>query len=51
MVLFAALGCSRIMQAKQSLGVTAKMFYPGSCLDNKVITAGGSGARGSTSVS
>ena len=46
MVLFAALGCSRIMQAKQSLGVTAKMFYPGSCLDNKVITAGGSGANG-----
>ncbi len=46
MVLFAALGCSRIMQAKQSLGVTAKMFYPGSCLDKSVIQAGGAGANG-----
>ncbi len=45
MVLFAALGCSRIMQAKESLGVTAKMFYPGSCLDKSVVQAGGAGAN------
>jgi len=46
MVLFAALGCSRVMQAKQSLGVQAQMWYPGSCLDKSVIAAGGSGANG-----
>jgi branched-chain amino acid transport system substrate-binding protein len=46
MVLFAAQGCSRIMQAKQSLGVTAKMIYPGSCIGQPVIKAGGAGANG-----
>jgi len=47
MVLFAAVGCSRIMLAVASLGVTAKMFYAGSCLDKSVLTAGGAGANGS----
>lgn len=46
MVLFAAQGCSRIMAAKQSIGVTAKMFYPGSCADESVIEGGGAGAEG-----
>lgn len=46
MVLFAAQGCSRIMAAKQSIGVTAKMFYPGSCADESVIKGGGAGAAG-----
>lgn len=44
-VLFAAQGCSRIMSAVASLGVTAKMFYPGSCADASVIKAGGAGAN------
>ena len=46
MVLFAAQGCSRVMQAKQSLGVTAAMYYPGSCADDTVLKAGGAGANG-----
>ncbi len=46
MVLFSGQGCSRIMQAKQALGVKAKMFYPGSCADEAVIAAGGKGAEG-----
>lgn len=46
MILFAAQGCSRAMQAKQSLGVKAAMFYPGSCADKTVIAAGGAGAEG-----
>ena len=46
MVLFAAQGCSRIMQAKQAVGVQAKMFYPGSCADESVLAAGGAGANG-----
>jgi branched-chain amino acid transport system substrate-binding protein len=46
LILFAAQGCSRAMQAKQSLGVKAKMFYPGSCADKTVLAAGGAGANG-----
>jgi branched-chain amino acid transport system substrate-binding protein len=46
MVLFAAQGCSRIMQAVASLGIETAMFYPGSCLDAEVIEAGGEGAEG-----
>jgi branched-chain amino acid transport system substrate-binding protein len=46
MVLFAAQGCSRIMQAVASLGIETAMFYPGSCLDDEVIQAGGEGAEG-----
>lgn len=46
MVLFAAQGCSRVMQAKQSLGVKAAMYYPGSCADATVLSAGGAGADG-----
>jgi ABC-type branched-subunit amino acid transport system substrate-binding protein len=46
MILFAAQGCSRAMQAKQSLGVKAAMFYPGSCMDKSVLAAGGAGADG-----
>lgn len=46
MILFAAQGCSRAMQAKQSLGVKAMMVYPGSCADKTVIAAGGAGADG-----
>lgn len=46
MILFAAQGCSRAMQAKQSLGVKAAMIYPGSCADKNVLAAGGAGADG-----
>ncbi len=46
MVLFAAQGCSRIMQAVASLGITTPMYYPGSCFDADVIEAGGAGAEG-----
>jgi ABC-type branched-subunit amino acid transport system substrate-binding protein len=46
MVLFAAQGCSRVMQAKQALGITGIDFwYPGSCADQAVIKAGGAGAQ------
>ncbi len=46
MVLFSSQGCSRIMQAKSSLGVTSQFFYAGSCADAGVVKAGGSGAEG-----
>ncbi|HEY3716459.1 MAG TPA: ABC transporter substrate-binding protein [Jatrophihabitantaceae bacterium] len=39
--------CSRIMSAKQSLGVTAKMFYTESCDGADVTKAGGAGANNS----
>ena len=45
-VLFASPGCSRIMQASGSLGVTATTFYPGSCLTTAEVKAGGAGAEG-----
>ena len=46
MVLFAAQGCSRIMQAAASLGVDTPLVYPGSCMDIDVLEAGGEGAEG-----
>lgn len=46
MVLFAAAGCSRIMQAVAALGIDTPMWYPGSCLDSDVLEAGGEGAEG-----
>ena len=46
MILFAAQGCSRAMQAEQLLGVKAMMVYPGSCADKSVLAAGGAGADG-----
>ncbi|HEU0102412.1 MAG TPA: ABC transporter substrate-binding protein [Mycobacteriales bacterium] len=48
MVLFSGQGCSRIMQAAGSLGLTSKtkFYYPGSCVSSNVIKAGGSGAEG-----
>ncbi len=48
MVLFAGPGCIGVMQAKQSLGVSSNVsfFYPGSCLDDSVLKAGGAGAEG-----
>ncbi|MDP9071392.1 MAG: ABC transporter substrate-binding protein [Actinomycetota bacterium] len=45
LVVFPAQGCSRIMQAKQALGVTAKMFYPSACADPGAIDAAGAGAE------
>lgn len=44
-VLFASPGCSRIMQARGSLGVTSTTFYPGSCLTSAEVKAGGAGAN------
>lgn len=46
MVLFSAQGCSRIMQARASLGVPTKFFFAGSCADADVLKAGGAGAEG-----
>ncbi len=46
MVLFGSPACSRIMQAIGSLGVKSTTFYPGSCLTQKEVTAGGNGADG-----
>lgn len=48
MVLFSGQGCSRIMQAAGSLGLTSKtkFYYPGSCAGSEIIKAGGSGAEG-----
>jgi len=46
MVLFADFGCSLIMQAKEALGVTAQMWYPGSCASAAVLESGGAGAEG-----
>jgi branched-chain amino acid transport system substrate-binding protein len=45
-VLFGSPGCSRIMQARGSLGITATTFYPGSCLTSAEVKAGGAGAAG-----
>ena len=45
-VLFGSPGCSRIMQARGSLGITASTFYPGSCLTASEVKAGGAGADG-----
>ena len=48
MVLFSSQGCSRIMQAGASLGLTSKIkfYYPGSCVGPAVVKAGGAGAEG-----
>lgn len=43
---FPAQGCSRIMQARQALGVKAKMFYLGACTEQRVVDAAGGGAEG-----
>jgi branched-chain amino acid transport system substrate-binding protein len=43
---FPAQGCARIMQAKQSLEIKAKMFYPGACAEQGVFDSAGSGAEG-----
>lgn len=39
-------GCARIMEAKQSLDIKAKMFYPGACAEQAVFDSAGSGADG-----
>ncbi|HUQ63610.1 MAG TPA: ABC transporter substrate-binding protein [Acidimicrobiales bacterium] len=39
-------GCARIMQAKESLDIKAKMFYPGVCAEQSVFDSAGSGANG-----
>lgn len=39
-------GCTRIMQAKQALGITAPLLLPSSCASEAVLEAGGSGANG-----
>lgn len=43
---FSSQGCARVMQAKQALGLRAKMFYPSSCAAETVLKAGGAGAEG-----
>jgi len=45
-VVFPAQSCARIMQARQALGVKAKMFYPSACAAKSVVDAGGGGAEG-----
>ncbi len=45
-VIFPAQSCARIMQTAKSLGVTAKMFYPGVCASRSVVDAAGAGADG-----
>lgn len=39
-------GCTRIMQARHALGLTATMLYPSSCFSEAVLAAGGPGAEG-----
>jgi branched-chain amino acid transport system substrate-binding protein len=39
-------GCARIMQAKESLDIKAKMFYPGACAEPSVLDSAGAGANG-----
>lgn len=39
-------GCASVLQAKQSLGATAKFLFPGSCSDPEVLKAAGPGADG-----
>ncbi len=43
---FPAQGCARIMQAKESLDIKAKMFYPGACGEQSVFDSAGTGAEG-----
>ncbi|HEX8770721.1 MAG TPA: ABC transporter substrate-binding protein [Acidimicrobiales bacterium] len=43
---FPAQGCARIMQAKQSLEIKSKMFYPGACAEQSVFDSAGTGADG-----
>ena len=45
-VVFPAQSCARIMQARQALGVKAKMFYPSACAAQSVVDAAGGGAEG-----
>jgi branched-chain amino acid transport system substrate-binding protein len=45
-VIFPAQSCARIMQTAKSLGITAKMFYPGVCVSRSVVDAAGAGAGG-----
>ena len=45
-VVFPAQSCARIMQARQALGIKAKMFYPGACAARSVVDAAGAGADG-----
>ncbi len=45
-VVFPAQSCARIMQARQALGIKAKMFYPGACAAQSVVDAAGGGAEG-----
>lgn len=45
-VLFPAQGCSRIMQATQSVAVAADMFYTSACMDTDVIEASSGAAEG-----
>lgn len=39
-------GCTRIMQARQALGITAPLFLPSSCASEAVLDAAGAGAEG-----
>ncbi len=44
-VVFPAQSCARIMQARQALGIKARMFYPSACAAQSVVDAAGSGAE------
>ena len=44
--IMAANDCASVMQAKQSLGSTAKFLFSGACADPDVLKAGGAGAEG-----
>ena len=45
-VIFPAQSCARIMQTAKSLGIKAKMFYPGVCASRSVVDAAGDAADG-----
>jgi len=45
LVVFPAQSCTRIMAARRSLGVTARMFYPSACASQAVVDAAGPAAE------
>ena len=45
-VVFPAQACARIMQAGQSLELSAKLFFPSACAERSVVDAAGSAAEG-----
>lgn len=45
-VVFPAQGCSRVMQARQALGLGGATFYPSACASAGVVDAAGGGGEG-----